>query len=56
MWNGEKRWMGPHVRLGSGHGAGNIARIYLDKYEPDDPTERRLIVGHVGRKGEDSTT
>jgi hypothetical protein len=56
MWNAEKRWMGPHVRLGSGHGAGNIARIYLDKYEPDDPTERRLIVGHVGRKGEDSTT
>lgn len=34
VWDGEKRTMGPHIRLGSGSGAGRIARIYLDKHEP----------------------
>ena len=48
--------MGPHIRLGSGSGAGRIARIYLDKDEPDDPTARKLIVAHVGRKLPDTTT
>jgi hypothetical protein len=56
MWNGEKRTMGPHVRLGSGHGAGNIARIYLDRWEPDRAEDRRLVVAHVGRKLPDTTT
>lgn len=55
-WDGDKRTMGPHVRLGSGSGAGRIARIYLDKYEPADPEQRRLIVAHVGRKLPDTTT
>ena len=55
-WDGEKRTMSPHVRLGSGSGAGRIARIYLDKYEPDDAAERKLIVAHVGRKLPDTTT
>jgi hypothetical protein len=55
-WDGEKRTMGPHVRLGSGSGAGRIARIYLDKFEPADPEQRRLIVAHVGRKLPDTTT
>jgi hypothetical protein len=56
MWGDERRTMGPHVRLGSGSGAGHIARIYLDKHEPDDATQRKLIVAHVGRKLPDSTT
>lgn len=56
MWNGEKRTMAPHVRLGGGSGAGRVARIYLDKYEPPDSTERKLIVAHVGRKLPDTTT
>jgi hypothetical protein len=55
-WRGEKRKVGPHTRRDRGSGAGRIARIYLDKYEPDDPIERLLIVGIVGRKLEDSTT
>jgi hypothetical protein len=55
-WNGDKYTMGPHVRLGSGSGAGNIARIYLYRHEPDDPTSRRLVVAHVGRKLADTTT
>jgi hypothetical protein len=55
-WDEEERVMGPHVRLGSGSGASNIARIYLAKHEPRDPRERRLIVGHVGRKLPDTTT
>lgn len=55
-WRGEKRKVGPQTRRDRGNGAGRIARIYLDKYEPDDPTERLLIVGIVGRKLEDSTT
>ncbi len=56
MWDGQKRTMSPHIRLGSGRGAGNIARIYLDKYEPENPEDRRLIVAHVGRKQPDGTT
>ena len=56
MMNGRKRTMGPHIRLGSGSGAGRIARIYLDRHEPDEATARRLIVAHVGRKLPDSTT
>lgn len=55
-WDGRKLTMGPHVRLGSGSGAGKIARIYLNKHEPEDPTQRRLIVAHVGRKLPDKTT
>jgi hypothetical protein len=56
MWRAKKRRVGPHTRRDRGNGAGRIARIYLDKYEPEDPTERLLIVGIVERKLEDSTT
>jgi hypothetical protein len=56
VWRGEKRKVGPHTRRDRGNGAGRIARIYLDKYEPDDSAKRLLIVGIVGRKLEDSTT
>lgn len=55
-WDGRKLTMGPHVRLGSGSGAGKIARIYLNKHEPEDPRQRRLIVAHVGKKLPDKTT
>lgn len=56
LWRGETHTMGPHVRMDRGQGAGRIARIYLDKYEPEDPSERLLIVAHVGRKLADTTT
>lgn len=55
-WNGEKRVVGPHVRLGSGSGAGKIARIYLYEHEPEQATDRRLVVAHVGKKLPDTTT
>lgn len=55
-WNGQRIRMGPHTRRDRGQGAGRIARIYLYKHEPDDPKERRVVVAHVGRKLEDSTT
>jgi hypothetical protein len=56
-WDGRTWTMGPHIRLGSGSGAGNIARIYLFLYEePADFAERRFVIGHVGRKLADSTS
>jgi hypothetical protein len=48
--------LGPHVRIGSGQGAGNIARIYLHLHEGDDEMARAVIVGHVGRHLPDTTT
>jgi hypothetical protein len=48
--------LGPHVRIGSGQGAGNIARIYLHLHEGDDELPRAVIVGHVGRHLPDTTT
>jgi hypothetical protein len=48
--------LGPHVRIGSGKGAGDIARIYLCLHPGDDETPRAVIVGHVGRHLPDSTT
>jgi len=29
---------------------------FLHKHEPEDPTQRKLIVGHVGRKLADATS
>lgn len=55
-WRGEKRQLGPHTPRDRGNGAGRIARIYLDKFEPEDPAGRLFLVGHVGRKLDDSTT
>jgi hypothetical protein len=56
-WKNREWTLGPHVRLGSGSGAGNIARIYLFLYEePGDFSERRFVIGHVGRKLADSTS
>jgi hypothetical protein len=54
--DGHDLWMGPHVALGSGSGAGNIARIYLYVADGDDGLPRGLIVASVGRKKPDTTT
>jgi len=48
--------LGPHLRIGSGQGAGAIARIYLVLHAGDDEIPRSVIVGHVGRHLPDSTT
>jgi hypothetical protein len=48
--------LGPHLRIGSGQGAGAIARIYLALHPGDDEVPRGVIVGHVGRHLPDSTT
>jgi hypothetical protein len=48
--------LGPHVRIGSGQGAGAIARIYLCLHPGDGQRERAVIVGHVGRHLPDTTT
>ncbi len=48
--------LGPHVRIGSGQGAGSIARIYLALHPGDAELPRSVIVGHVGRHLPDSTT
>jgi predicted nucleic acid-binding Zn-ribbon protein len=48
--------LGPHVRIGSGQGAGAIARIYLVLHPGDAELPRSVIVGHVGRHLPDSTT
>jgi predicted nucleic acid-binding Zn-ribbon protein len=48
--------LGPHVRIGSGQGAGAIARIYLALHPGDAELPRSVIVGHVGRHLPDSTT
>lgn len=54
-WNGERIELGPHVRLGTGGGADRVARIYLALHGDEDEG-RRIIVGHVGRHLQDSTT
>jgi hypothetical protein len=55
-YEGRTFQLGPHIRIGSGAGAGAIARIYLCLHPGDDELERCVIVGHVGRHLPDSTT
>jgi hypothetical protein len=55
-WKGRKFRLGPHVRLGTGAGAGSTARIYGFFYDGDDDHGRTFVVGHVGRHLPDSTT
>jgi hypothetical protein len=55
-WNGKKFRLGPHVRLGTGAGAGSTARIYGFFFDGDDQNGRGFVVGHVGRHLPDSTT
>jgi hypothetical protein len=49
-FDGEERTLGPHVALGSGSGAGFVARIYLWAEDGE------MVVGHVGRHLPDTTT
>jgi hypothetical protein len=56
IWKGQKFRLGPHVRLGTGAGAGSTARIYGFFFDGDDEHGRTFVVGHVGRHLPDSTT
>ncbi|WP_372789447.1 hypothetical protein [Paraconexibacter sp.] len=53
---GSRLDLGPHVALGSGSGAGFIARIYLHVADGSGPVPRGIYVGHVGRHLPDTTT
>jgi len=55
-WKGRKFRLGPHIRLGTGAGAGSTARIYGFFYDGDPEQARTFVVGHVGRHLPDSTT
>lgn len=48
--------LGPHIALGSGSGAGLIARIYLHVADGGGDLARGIYVGHVGRHLPDTTT
>ena len=48
--------LGPHVALGSGSGAGFVARIYLHVADGNDGLARGITVGVVGRHLPDTTT
>jgi hypothetical protein len=53
---GERLDLGPHVAVGSGSGAGYIARIYLAVEDGAGTLPRGVYVGHVGRHLPDTTT
>lgn len=53
---GQRLELGPHVAVGSGSGAGYIARIYLAVEDGAGNLPRGLYVGHVGRHLPDTTT
>jgi hypothetical protein len=54
--DGARLLLGPHVAIGSGSGAGFIARIYLHVADGSGDVPRGLYVGHVGRHLPDTTT
>lgn len=54
--DGRRVDLGPHVALGSGSGAGFIARIYLHVADGSGDVPRGMYVGHVGRHLPDTTT
>jgi hypothetical protein len=54
--DGERLELGPHIAIGSGSGAGFIARIYLHVADGSGDVPRGLYVGHVGRHLPDTTT
>jgi hypothetical protein len=54
--DGERLELGPHVAIGSGSGAGFIARVYLHVADGSGAVPRGLYVGHVGRHLPDTTT
>jgi hypothetical protein len=55
-WKGRKFRLGPHIRLGTGQGAGSTARIYGFFFDGNENHGRTFVVGHVGRHLPDSTT
>jgi hypothetical protein len=54
--DGARLELGPHVAIGSGSGAGFIARVYLHVADGSGDVPRGLYVGHVGRHLPDTTT
>jgi len=54
--DGARLELGPHVAIGSGSGAGFIARIYLHVADGSGDVPRGIYVGHVGRHLPDTTT
>jgi hypothetical protein len=54
--DGHQLELGPHVALGSGSGAGFVARIYLHVADGGKDVPRGIYVGHVGRHLPDTTT
>jgi hypothetical protein len=54
--DGARLDLGPHVAIGSGSGAGFIARIYLHVADGSGDLPRGLYVGHVGRHLPDTPT
>ncbi len=54
--DGVEAELGPHVGLGSGSGAGFVARIYLHVADGNDGLPRGITVGVVGRHLPDTTT
>jgi hypothetical protein len=55
-FDGHQLELGPHVALGSGSGAGFVARIYLHVADGNGDLPRGIYVGHVGRHLPDTTT
>ena len=54
--DGHRVELGPHVAIGSGSGAGFVARIYLHVADGSGEVPRGIYVGHVGRHLPDTTT
>jgi hypothetical protein len=54
--DGHQLDLGPHLALGSGSGAGLIARVYLHLADGNGDVPRGIYVGHVGRHLPDTTT
>lgn len=54
--DGHEVELGPHVGLGSGSGAGFVARVYLHVADGGDGLPRGITVGVVGRHLPDTTT
>ena len=54
--DGHEVELGPHIGLGSGSGAGFVARIYLHVSDGTDGLPRGITVGVVGRHLPDTTT
>jgi hypothetical protein len=54
--DGHRLDLGPHIALGSGSGAGFVARIYLHLADGNGGVPRGIYVAHVGRHLPDTTT